>query len=377
MAWMPTLSADTQAVLATDKVRFQGQEVAFVIADDRYSARDALELIDVEYEPLPVGGRRRARALEPDAPVIRDDHAGRDRQPHLRLGGRRRGGDRRPRSRAPTSSSSRTCVFPRSHPAPMETCGAVADFDRVERQADASGARRRRRTRTARCTRSITGLPEHKIRVISPDVGGGFGNKVPVYPGYVCAIAGAMLLGRPVKWMEDRSENLMSTGFARDYAMHGPDRRDARRARSSAVARRRDRRPRRVQRDRAADPLPGRVLQRLHRLLRRRGRALPRHRRRTRTRRRAASRTRARSGSPRRSTWSSASSTAWRASWASTRSSCGCATCCAPDQFPYASKTGWVYDSGDYERGAAHGAGARRLRRAAARAGARSARAAS
>ena len=60
MAWMPTLSADTQAVLATDKVRFQGQEVAFVIADDHYSARDALELIDVEYEPLDAGGRRRA-----------------------------------------------------------------------------------------------------------------------------------------------------------------------------------------------------------------------------------------------------------------------------------------------------------------------------
>src|SRR5512133_3478025 len=75
LAWMPTLSADTQAVLATDKVRFQGQEVAFVVADDRYAARDALELIDVEYEPLPpvIDARR---ALEPDAPVIRDDLEG-------------------------------------------------------------------------------------------------------------------------------------------------------------------------------------------------------------------------------------------------------------------------------------------------------------
>ena len=54
LAWMPTMSYDTQAVLATDKVRFHGQEVAFVIADDRYTARDALNLIDVEYEPLPV-----------------------------------------------------------------------------------------------------------------------------------------------------------------------------------------------------------------------------------------------------------------------------------------------------------------------------------
>ncbi|MGH3620195.1 MAG: aerobic carbon-monoxide dehydrogenase large subunit, partial [Sciscionella sp.] len=72
LAWMPTLSYDTQAVLATDKVRFQGQEVAFVVAEDRYAARDALALIDVEYEPLdPVVDAR--RALDVDAPVIRDD----------------------------------------------------------------------------------------------------------------------------------------------------------------------------------------------------------------------------------------------------------------------------------------------------------------
>src|SRR5215212_6700591 len=75
LAWMPTLSADTQAVLATDKVRFQGQEVAFVIADDRYSARDALELIDVDYEPLPAVVNAR-KANDPDAPVIRDDKEG-------------------------------------------------------------------------------------------------------------------------------------------------------------------------------------------------------------------------------------------------------------------------------------------------------------
>src|SRR5829696_6384204 len=70
LAWMPTLSADTQAVLATDKVRFQGQEIAFVIADDHYSARDALELIDVDYEALPPVIDPR-KALDPDTPVIR------------------------------------------------------------------------------------------------------------------------------------------------------------------------------------------------------------------------------------------------------------------------------------------------------------------
>jgi len=70
LAWMPTISYDSQAVLAGDKVRFQGQEVAFVVAEDRYSARDALPLIDVEYEPLPAVVNAR-KALDPDAPLIR------------------------------------------------------------------------------------------------------------------------------------------------------------------------------------------------------------------------------------------------------------------------------------------------------------------
>jgi carbon-monoxide dehydrogenase large subunit len=67
----------------------------------------------------------------------------------------------------------------------------------------------------------VAGLPEHRIRVVSPDIGGGFGNKMPVYPGYLCEIVGSMVTGRPVKWTEDRSENLMSTGFTRDYVMTG------------------------------------------------------------------------------------------------------------------------------------------------------------
>ena len=75
LAWMPTLSNDVQAVLATDKVRFQGQEVAFVVAEDRYAARDALELIDVDYDILDAVADVR-RALAPDAPVIRDDLEG-------------------------------------------------------------------------------------------------------------------------------------------------------------------------------------------------------------------------------------------------------------------------------------------------------------
>ena len=67
----------------------------------------------------------------------------------------------------------------------------------------------------------VAGLPEHKIQVIAPDIGGGFGNKVPIYPGYVCAVVASIVSGHPVKWVEDRTENLTSTGFARDYLMSG------------------------------------------------------------------------------------------------------------------------------------------------------------
>ena len=77
LAWMPTLSGDTQAVLATDKVRFQGQEVAAVIAESAYIAKDAAELIDVDYEPLPPITSPQ-QALAEGAPVIRDDKEGQD-----------------------------------------------------------------------------------------------------------------------------------------------------------------------------------------------------------------------------------------------------------------------------------------------------------
>ena len=111
-------------------------------------------------------------------------------------------------------------IYPRSHPAPLETCGIVADFNAVTGRLtlwSTTQAPHAHRTLYA----MVTGLPEHKIRIVSPDLGGGFGNKVPVYPGYLCAIVASMVTGRPVKWMEDRSENLMSTTFARDYHMHG------------------------------------------------------------------------------------------------------------------------------------------------------------
>ncbi|HET6659444.1 MAG TPA: aerobic carbon-monoxide dehydrogenase large subunit [Rubrobacter sp.] len=218
LAWMPTLAGDTQAVLATDKVRFQGQEVAFVVADDTYIAQDALELIEVDYEPLdPVIDSR--KALDEGAPVIRDDKDGKDDNSIFFWDA----GDKEATGKAFQEAEVKVrqeMYYPRIHPAPMETCGAVADYDVSTGEMTVhltSQAPHAHRTLFA----IVSGLPEHQIRIISPDIGGGFGNKVPIYPGYVCAAVASLVLGRPVKWMETRSENLMSTSFARDYHMVG------------------------------------------------------------------------------------------------------------------------------------------------------------
>jgi len=215
---MPTLSGDTQAVLATDKVRFQGQEVAAVIAETKYQAEDARDAILVDYEILPaVTSPDGAKAA--GAPLIRDDKEGQKDNHiyHWEAG-----------NQATTQAAFATAhkvvrltsFYPRCHPAPLETCGCLADVNSATGKATiymTSQAPHAIRTVFA----LVTGLPEQQIRIISPDIGGGFGNKVPVYPGYVVATAASLLIGRPVKWVEDRSENLISTGFARDYHMTG------------------------------------------------------------------------------------------------------------------------------------------------------------
>jgi carbon-monoxide dehydrogenase large subunit len=225
LAWMPTLSGDTQAVLATDKVRFQGQEVAAVIAESAYIAADAVELIEVEYDELPaVVDPRQALAL--DAPLIRDDKQGQTDNVSYRW-------DTGDQARVDALFARAACVvelsthYPRCHPAPLETCGCVADVNAATGRATihlTSQAPHAHRTLFA----MVAGLPEQDLRIIAPDIGGGFGNKVPIYPGYVVATAASLLLDRPVKWIESRSENLISTGFARDYHMTGALALDAR-----------------------------------------------------------------------------------------------------------------------------------------------------
>jgi carbon-monoxide dehydrogenase large subunit len=215
--WMPTLMSDTQMVLPTEKVMYQSQEVAAVIATDRYVAADGVEAVEVDYDPLPVVVDP-FKALEPGAPVLRTDKKDKkdNRIFHWEVG------DKPGTDQAFAKADvviKQDMYIPRIHVASIETCGCVADFDRVRGKLTVYMT-----TQAPHAIRTVfalvaghVGLSEEKIRIISPDIGGGFGGKVPVYPGYVIAVAASVVLGKPVKWIEDRMENLQADSFARDY----------------------------------------------------------------------------------------------------------------------------------------------------------------
>ena len=214
--WMPTLMSDTQMVLPTDRVSYQAQEVACVLAEDRYAAADGVEKVQVEYEALPPI-LDPIKALEPDSDLVRPDKEKKSNHIwHWEVG------DKDATQRAFDASDvvvAEDIYIPRIHVASIETCGCVASMDRVSGKLTVWMT-----TQAPHAIRTVFSLvskiPEHKIRVISPDIGGGFGGKVPVYPGYVCAVVAALVTGRPVKWIEDRSENLQADSFARDYHIH-------------------------------------------------------------------------------------------------------------------------------------------------------------
>src|SRR5436305_11907081 len=174
LAWMPTLSGDTEAVLVTDKVRFQGQEVAAVIAEDPYVAWDALNLIDVDYEQLPAVVNPQ-QALAPGAPLIRDDKEGQTDNSCYTW----ESGDKAATDAAFATADhvvSLDTHYPRSHPSPLETCGCVADVNGITGQATiymTSQAPHLHRTLFA----LVAGLPEQNTAIVSPAMRRGFGNK--------------------------------------------------------------------------------------------------------------------------------------------------------------------------------------------------------
>jgi carbon-monoxide dehydrogenase large subunit len=216
LAWMPTLMSDRQMVLPVDTVMYQSQEVAAVIAESRYAAADGAAAVGVDYEPLEVIVDP-FRALEPDAPILRPDRE--TKSNHIFHW---EAGDKAATEAAITSADvvvEQDIYIPRIHVASIETCGCVAQVDPVSGKLTVWMT-----TQAPHAIRTVfslvSGIPETLIRVISPDIGGGFGGKVPVYPGYVIAVVAALTTGKPVKWIEDRSENLQADSFARDYHMH-------------------------------------------------------------------------------------------------------------------------------------------------------------
>ncbi len=223
--YMPTLAGDVAAVLAEDKVLYQNQEVAFVIANDRYVAADAADLVEVEYEGLPVVIDP-FKAMAPDAPLLREDikdktqgaHGQRKHHNHIfnwQIGDK---DATEAAFRKADVTIKELISYQRVHPSPLETCQCVASFDKIKSELTVWGTFQA--PHVIRTVASlISKIPEHKIHVIAPDIGGGFGNKVGAYPGYICAIVASIVTGRPVKWVEDRIENLSTTAFARDYHM--------------------------------------------------------------------------------------------------------------------------------------------------------------
>jgi carbon-monoxide dehydrogenase large subunit len=217
--WMPTISADTQMVLPIDEVMYQAQEVCAVIATERYIAADGADAVEVEYEPLPVMVDP-MKSIAPGAPVLRKDK--KDKKDNLAF--HWEAGDRAATDRALKECdvvAEQFVYVPRIHVASMETCGCVADFNSAEGKLTVYMT-----TQAPHAVRTVfalvaghVGLSEERIRIVSPDIGGGFGGKVPVYPGYVIAVAASVVIGKPVKWIEDRMENLQADSFARDYHM--------------------------------------------------------------------------------------------------------------------------------------------------------------
>jgi len=206
---LPGMRLNSSYAVAVDKVRYMGEAVAAVAAVDRYIAEDALELIELEYEPLPAITTI-AQALAPGAPRLYEDWPS-----NVAMEYSFRAGD------VDKAFAEADYVIEESIPhhrysgAPLEGRAVVADYDRVTRELTAYVS-----TQTPHQCRTlfsqILRIPEQKIRVIAPAVGGGFGNKIQVHFEVIpCMLS--MLAGRPVKWMESRSQNLLSCVHSRDY----------------------------------------------------------------------------------------------------------------------------------------------------------------
>jgi carbon-monoxide dehydrogenase large subunit len=196
--------------LATDVVRYVGDCLAVVVAENRYQAQDALDLIDVDYEPLPAVVDPQKAAAK-GAPQIHGDVPG-NQAFHWTVGG---GDVDAAFAKAEVVVKDRI-IQQRLIPTAMEPRAALANYVRATGELTVWNT-----TQNPHILRFlsslITGVPEDKLRVVAPEVGGGFGSKIAAYPGEFVAMFCSMKLGRPVKWTETRRENYQATTHGRDH----------------------------------------------------------------------------------------------------------------------------------------------------------------
>jgi carbon-monoxide dehydrogenase large subunit len=200
--YMPHALASTEAVYA-------GEPIAVVVADSRYIAEDAAAVVEVDYEPLP-GVSNCAAAMEPGSPRAHLDAASNiaARVPITV-------GDTDAAFKAAAHVVRERIFIHRGGPFFLECRGLVASYDAIT-EAYTVYISSQGSHRIKRGLLDILELNDNQMHVITPDVGGGFGPKGAIYPEYPCVAACARLVGRPVKWIEDRRENFLCTHQERD-----------------------------------------------------------------------------------------------------------------------------------------------------------------
>jgi aerobic carbon-monoxide dehydrogenase large subunit len=204
------LKVPPHPLLAHDKVRHVGDGVAMVVATTRAAARDAIDLIDVDYEPLE-GGVDPEKMAGSGAPQLHDEVPG-----NIAFIWVVAGGDADAAFRSAEVTVKERIVQQRLLPTAMETRAAVASYNKGSGQLTLWVTSQNPHIHRFLCSVMLK-IPEHKLRVIAPEVGGGFGSKIPAYPDEALVSLAAMDLGRPVKWTEDRSENYKATIHGRDH----------------------------------------------------------------------------------------------------------------------------------------------------------------
>lgn len=213
-AQIPDMKAAMRLPLASDKVRFVGEPVAIIAATDRYAARDAVDLVEVEYDSLPAVVDPE-KAIAKGALKIYDDF-----EDNVAYRWELEGGDLASAFKNADKIVKQRMANQRLIPAPMECRGIVADYDAGEPKLKVWTS-----TQIPHLARTqigaMLGMNENSVHLIAPEVGGGFGSKLNVYAEEALCSYLAILTGKPVKWVESRRENFQATIHGRDFICYG------------------------------------------------------------------------------------------------------------------------------------------------------------